>query len=157
MKITQLVAVEANNTEEAVSNAEYMIEEAMTNPTFSTWFDSFTISNIEDNVFSLADEGKLDTVVEETKNERNTSAEFYIEKINFNNLNETFSNMDYSTPQYSEDIYNLFNLSKIALNHWSPNSHLYDLVEGTADVNEIKTRVTATPERQWLVVVDFYY
>lgn len=58
---------------------------------------------------------------------------------------------------WDKEGYALYNMGKILANFWCPESGVFDSVTWGADLAYFRERVKESPEKQYLVVVDFHF
>lgn len=165
MHVLQLLAVEANSTEEAEAETVNIIDGFFTETSRNVWFDWYEIGgrwnntafNNDSNALCLTDKEQFDRIIEDARATRQKYASLYLKDMNFSEIEKLLTTADYATSSNSYPIYGLHGLTKMFLNFWSPNSDLYDLVEDTGNVEYLQKRVEDNPKKQWLVAVDFHY
>lgn len=83
-----------------------------------------------------------------------------------NHLLTDFAGVDVFTYEYDPNtndykksmvLYYIKNLAKIMSNEWTPDSGVYDLENWDATLEYFYKRVQKSPERQFLIPVDFHY
>jgi hypothetical protein len=81
----------------------------------------------------------------------------------FDKAQEEISNMGslsydpYDSKQYGSAGWYLSRMGDIYSDNWTPDSYVYDLQEWTASLMYWRERVTANPNNEFLVVVDFHF
>lgn len=178
MHVPQLMLVEADSAEEAVSATQSKLEDY--SDTWYDWFDvgSGTLAGRWTGAFFGAENPNDalrysdDTVLADEQ-----IAQFFAQRQKeFDTLKEELVDKSFDLgsveliplevqaqkepPLFTPDhmlIWTAQKLLKLASNEWTPDSGLFDVVENTSRLKYFYNRITHNPTQQFLVAVDFHF
>jgi hypothetical protein len=164
MHTLQIMLVEADSKEEAVSEVlsrTGYYDEGSNGPDWSDWhavggrwdgfFDGENVLCYAENV-ELAEESIKNSLMwrKEEVERLKTSA-------NLDTLEVVIDNYDPENPTFDHSVWATKRLAEIVLDYWTPDSKVYDLESYTASLKYYRERLQASPEKQFLVAVDFHF
>jgi hypothetical protein len=162
MSIQQYVAVEADNSDSALDSLNMFLEAQMT---VSPWFEWYTISDdfydpafTTSPVLACSDMAEVEGFLDRVAAVRKTLISENLAKLSTSNMEKMLSEYDpYSSGANYDDLLLLYDIVESHLNRWSVNSVFYDSVDEDAGFQYFIERVKTSPERQYVVALDFRY
>lgn len=164
MHTLQVMLVEADSKEEAVSQVlsrtGYYDNEG-TGPEWSDWhevggrwggyFEGSNVLCYADNV-ALAEE-----TIKTALQWRLEEIERLKEDSDFEGLSTAIDSYDPENPVADFKVYCAKKVAEIALDYWTSDSKVFDLHDYTASIKYFRKRLEESPEKQYLVAVDFHF
>jgi hypothetical protein len=169
MHTCQIMLVEADTVEEAFDKVEASLEDA---PDWSDWHNANNSHTLnfagrwEGEVFKTtpdeevanylqysADPALAERVITEYLGYRMADIRNYRSKA----IDLSSASYDPYSTDLGMDTWYTKRLAQLLGDDWTSDSGLYDLTYYTANLADFIKRVKATPEKQWLIPVDFHF
>lgn len=172
--VCQILLVQADDTEDAFS----LVEGSLSENTYPLWSDWHNATGSESQDFAgrwsgvvFADEAKpdervannhllysddpalADKVISDWLEARIQSIREYKTKM----LDLATAKYDPYTDSLNMPAYYAYKVAQLMNDNWSPDSGVYDLTMGTANLHDFIQRVKREPTKQFLIPVDFHY
>jgi hypothetical protein len=171
MHTCHILLVEADNAEEALTYVRSQLSGEMPYPTWSDWhevggrwsgmFDGWDDTKdvlgytdnptlAEDIIKNFADYRLAEIKrYKEQLDEEGFSLDKVIAEYDINDNKANFAN--------GMKLWRMQKIMQTLQDDWTSDSGVFDLQEGTASLTYFKERLTARPEKQFLVPVDFHF
>jgi len=163
MHTLQIMLVEAEDKDDALSEVTSRtgLDGEGSGPDWSDWheiggrwggyFDGSNVLSYAEDV-ALAEES-----IKTGLQWRREEMERLKKDVDFHNLEELLDSYDPETPIFDHSVWATKRLAEIVMDYWTPDSKLFDLVSYTASLKYFRERVQVSPEKQYLVAVDFHF
>lgn len=168
MHSLQLVLVEANSNQDAIEVAEFEINNGKADGAiaWSDWwqiaYDAAprTLNQTEPVIHYVTDPLKFEESLSTWVNFRLEHIDLHYSRVqqelDLDNAVKQYSTFSRPTYNGTMGLFSLNALSEILLDHWTPDTAVYDLVEYTANLSFFRERLSENPSEQYAVLVDFH-
>ena len=171
MHTCHILLVEADSAEDAV---DFVKSQLMGDDPYPTWSDWHEIGGRWSGIFNGWDDTQdvlcytdnptlADDILKQFTDYRLANIKRYKEELDSDgfSMEKAIGEYDpHSNEKRFENGLNLWRMQKLAQalqDDWTCDSGVFDLKEGTASLTYFKERLTASPEKQFLVPVDFHF
>lgn len=170
MHVCQIMLVEAESGEDAIGEVKSQI--TYSEDPYPTWSDWHEVGGRWDGLFEGWEEERnalcyaenpllADDIIREFAGYRKKEMEKYLAEItkdgfDIGKMIENYNpeKFDYGTGMSA---WTLARLGKLLSNDWCSDTGVYDLKEGSANLEFFRNRLALEPNKQYLVPVDFHY
>lgn len=171
MHTCHILLVEADSAEDAV---DYVRSQLMGDDPYPTWSDWHEVGGRWSGLFAGWDDTKdvlgytdnqilAEDIIKQFTDYRLAQIKLYKQELDKDGfaLDKAIGEYDMNDNEKrfanGMNLWRMQKLAQLLQDDWTCDSGVFDLKEGTASLTYFRERVTASPEKQFLVPVDFHF